>query len=103
MHKFCNLRIDGSISTAVLQVEDAQDAADAVQGDDYSEAEYMELLTEAIKKRGLSHVITINSERFGAVCKGIGIHQTKSAADDRVGTHCASMFCRWRKISNQGQ
>jgi hypothetical protein len=34
MHKFCNLRVDGSISTAVLQVEDAQDAADAVQGDD---------------------------------------------------------------------
>ena len=76
MHKFCNLRIDGSISTAVLQVEDAQDAVDAIQGDDYSEPEYMQLLTEAIKKRGLSHVITINNERFSAVCKRIGIHQT---------------------------
>ena len=76
MHKFCNLRIDGSVSTAVLQIEDAQDAVDAIQGDDYSEPEYMQLLTEAIKKRGLSHVVTINNERFGAICKRIGIHQT---------------------------
>ena len=38
--------------------KDAQDAVDAVQGDDYSEAEYMQLLAEAIKKRGLSHVVT---------------------------------------------
>ena len=48
------------------QVEDAHDAADAVQGDDYSEAEYMQLLTEAIKNDDREKELTVRVNEPGA-------------------------------------